>query len=288
MAIAKRSLLAVLTLPLLLANQGCVIVTDVSADWNLGSDYTVREESYPNVERVEFTANGTLYIVQGQRDHLKLEGHEQALAQLQIEHRDGMLRISQNGQGFPWFELSQTAREPVYTLEIAALHSLRHRGHGTVKVGPMTAARLQVESRDHAQTIFASINAREVFLFGHDHADIRVQTLDSDALEITSADQSDLFIADASLLDAQLDARDQGEVWLEGKADSVEMRISDHSDVGAQHFATAIAKIEANDHAKAQMYVSSRADIDEADHASVGISGNATVTVNGQGALAHD
>ncbi|MEM7079502.1 MAG: DUF2807 domain-containing protein [Pseudomonadota bacterium] len=281
MSLFIRTATGVLTTLLLLGSQGCVIVTDVTAtDWNLGADYSVREQSFQNVERVEFEAAGTLYIVQGSSERLKLEGHKQALAQLNVEEREGMLRITQSGKDYPWFELSQTAREPVYTLEMPTLQSLRHRGHGTVKVGPMTAARLQIESRDHAETIFASINAREVFIFAHDHADIQVQTLDSDALEVMSTDQSDLFIADASLLDADMQARDQSEVWIEGKADSVALRIADHSDIGAAHFATAVARVRASDHAQAQLYVSDSAQVEEADHADIGISGNATVTHN--------
>ena len=78
---------------------------------------------------------------------------------------------------------------------------------------------------------------------------------------------------DASVLDANINTRSHGEVWLAGQADSLILAMRDHSDLEAHRFSSAIATVTARDHAKAQLAVSDEIRLDEHDNASIIVTG---------------
>lgn len=255
---------------------GCVIVADVDTDWDWDGSWVERKQDLGNVQRIEFDAPGTLYITQGKAGALRLEGNEEALEQLQVNQREGLLVISQAGEGYQWYEIRGKSQDPIYSLEVDTLVQVRHSGRGTVNIGPFTVENVRIDSADRARTYIASLNARSVEIRASDHADIQVETLDSDAMSLRATDHADLYVADANVLDADLKVDDHGEVWLAGRSDSLQARLRGHGDIEADEFHTTIASVSAADYARAALLVDDQVTIDERDRARVLVSGGAS------------
>ncbi len=263
------------------AISGCVIVTDVNADWDWGSDWVERSQDiHMGADMLEFNARGTLYITQGRANELQLEGHDGTLDQLDVEYQDGTVVISQSSDNHRWFEINGKGREPIYTLEIDDLRHVRHGGHGTIRIGPFSSDEITIESYDHARTYVASLNSRDVILEASDHAFVEVETLDSDALALSARDHGNLYVHDANVIDSSVSARSHGEVNIEGAADSLTVRVSDHADVQAEGFRTAFARISAEGHADISANVADELVLDETDNASVEILGTPVLSSN--------
>lgn len=263
------------------ALSGCVIVANVDSDWDWNEDWVERSQSVEDIRQVDFDARGTLYIVQGRRSTLRLEGHEAALDQLHIEERAGTLIISQNNDDFRWFTFVGKSRNPTYTLEIAELDAITHSGNGDVKVGPFTSETLRIDTSGHAQTYLASVNAQNVIVAASAHSQVSIETLDSHGMSLAADQHANIYIQDANVMDAQVSAQAHGEVWLAGRGDSLDIRVRDHSGLEANAFDTAIASIVASDHASAQLQVSDELHLDERDHASVSIEGEPNISTAG-------
>jgi hypothetical protein len=257
---------------------GCVIVADVDADWDWQDQgWTQRTEPVVDVDRIEFNARGTLYVTQGDRDALRLEGHEGALEQLQVDTRDGALIISQSGDNYRWFEVRKNGKKPIYTLEIADLRHINHRGHGEINVGPFTVDRLEVRTRGHAKTNLASINAQEVMIAVSEHGHVDVETLDSELVEFVSENHGEVYVNDANVLDANVNAIGHGEIWIAGRADTLNANLHDHTDLDSSEFTTSVSSVRVRDHSKAIVRANNEVRIDERDHAKVVVSGTADV-----------
>jgi hypothetical protein len=259
-----------------------VIVAKVDGDWDWDDDWVERSQPVEDISQVEFDARGTLYIVQGRRSTLKLEGHEDALDQLHIEQRAGTLVISQKGDEFRWFTFVGKSRNPVYTLEIAELNAITHSGHGDVKVGPFNSETLRVDSAGHAQTYLAAIIAQNVIVAASGHSHVRIETLDSHAMSLAADAHANVYVQDANVMDAQVRAQSHGEVWLAGRGDSIDIKVRDHSDLEANAFDTSVANIVASDHASAQLQVSDEIQLDQRDQASVSITGDPNISTAGE------
>ncbi len=190
--------------------------------------------------------------------------------------REGLLVISQAGEGYQWYEIRGKSQDPIYTLEVDTLVHVRHGGRGTVNIGPFTVESVRIDSEDRARTYVASLNARSVEIRARDHADIQIETLDSDTMSLCANDHADLYVADANVLDADLKVDDHGEVWLAGRSDSLQARLRGHGDVEADEFHTAIASVSAADYARAALQVDDEVEIDERDRARVLVSGGAS------------
>ena len=120
---------------------GCVVVANVdSGAW--WGDWQEESHQLSAVDSVEFDARGTLYIVQGSNNDLRLEGHEQALRHMEVYERDGTLIVRQVNDEFQWWGVQQRGREVVFYLEMENLTSIKHRGHGEINVGPFTVRSL--------------------------------------------------------------------------------------------------------------------------------------------------
>jgi hypothetical protein len=256
---------------------GCVIVADVDSDWSWGEGWVEREERFAAVNRVEFDARGTLYIIQGDENAMQLEGHGTALKQLHVNERNGTVIITQSRDDFRWFEVRGGSKEPIYTLEISALDELVHRGHGTVKVGPFTSEKLEVVSTGHAKTLLSSVNGRAVQIKVRDQANLQVETLDADRVEIQVHDHGSAFIQDAHVLHSDILSQDHGQLSMSGKADTLRANVGDHSDVDAAEFVSAQATLHATGHARATFNVTSAVDLEERDHSNIALRGSAKV-----------
>ncbi len=255
---------------------GCVVVANVDSGAWWGNWH---EESHQltNVDSVEFDARGTLYIVQGSNNDLRLEGHERALRHMEVYERDGVLIVNQVNDEFQWWGVQERGREVVFYLEMENLTSIKHRGHGEINVGPFTVRSLDVESRDHAETNFSSINARRLEMRASEHANINIETLDSDSVHLVVIDHADLYAHDVNSLDMDVRVEDHGEAWLAGKSDSTTIRAKDHGDVDADRLQSAVVEVRASDHAKVTLMAEETLYIGRKDHAEVTWQGSAEV-----------
>ncbi|MCZ6854238.1 MAG: DUF2807 domain-containing protein [Gammaproteobacteria bacterium] len=201
---------------------GCVVVANVdSGAW--WGEWQEESHQLSAVDSVEFDARGTLYIVQGSNNDLRLEGHEQALQHMEVYERDGTLIVRQVNDEFQWWGVQQRGREVVFYLEMENLTSIKHRGHGEINVGPFTVRSLEVDSRDHAETNFSSINARRLEMRASEHSNINIETLDSDTAHLVIIDHADFYAHDVTSLDIDVRVEDHGEAWLAGNSDSTVM-----------------------------------------------------------------
>ena len=130
------------------------------------------------------------------------------------------------------------------------LTSIKHRGHGEINVGPFTVHSLEVETRDHAETKFSSINARQLDIRASEHSNINIETLDSDITRLVVVDHADFYAHDVTSLDMEIRVEDHGETWLSGKSDSLVIGARDHGDVDAERLESAVAEIRASGHSK--------------------------------------
>ncbi len=202
---------------------------------------------------------------------------EQALQQMEIHERDGVLFVTQANDDFRWWGVEKRGGEVVFYLEMENLTSIRHRGHGEINVGPFTVRSLEVESREHAETNFSSINARQLEIRASEHSNINIETLDSDSARLVIIDHADLYAHDVTSLDMDVRVEDHGEAWLAGVSDSTSIRTKDHADVDADRLQSAIAEVRASDHSKVTLSAEETIYIGSHDHAQVTWQGAAEV-----------
>jgi len=243
---------------------GCVIVTDVETHWGNNG-----------VDKIQFDARGTLYITQGRRNELRLEGDNGALETLAVEQRDGTVFIDESSSNWRWFEVSHRGQDPVYHLEVDDISKIVHSGQGTIKVGPLTTERLVVEVQDHAKIFLAAVNAPTTHITAQNHASVRIETVDSRSVLVKSDDHADVYVQDASVLDAAVVASGHSEIWLGGAADTSNVVARDHSNVVAGELASAVAEVRASDYANVLVNVSQSIDQRALDHSTIDVEGAA-------------
>ncbi len=88
-------------------------------------------------------------------------------------------------------------------LEIPDLTEVRHRGHGEMKVAPITVTSFTISSADHADAEFSSIDARSLSLSVRDQASVRIGTLDTDGANLGVSAHADIYAGDVSILDLE-------------------------------------------------------------------------------------
>jgi hypothetical protein len=166
-----------------------------------------------------------------------------ALEQRQIENEDGTLLITQVGDNYRWFEVRNNGKEPIYTLEIADLRHMAHRGHGKINVSPFTVNELEIKTSDHAKTSLASINAQSLTISASNHAHIKIETLDSDKVDFTTSGHADLYIQDSKVFDATIAASSHSQIWVAGHADSLRAGLRDHADLDSGDVKAAVSTV---------------------------------------------
>ena len=249
---------------------GCVIVADVSSDLSWGS-WTERErEINEAIDRIDFSSRGTLYVVQSEETSLRIEGNENAISRVSITEGGDTLTITDRAAAGPWWQESNKATsEVVFYLEIPVIEEIRHRGHGEMKVGPLTLDRLNIETSGHADTQLASVNARAVDLEVREHGNVTMETLDSDRVRVRASTHADVFAHDVNALDVEVEIADHGEVWLAGRADMTKAEIRDHGDLDAARLQCEVVDVRAVDHGSARLWVEDTLGLRKNDHAHV-------------------
>ncbi len=254
---------------------GCIIVANVNdPDWWDDSDEITRDISI-DVDRVNFEARGTLYVVQGRRNRLRIQGHDQALQHIVVDDRSGALLISQETDDFRWWGVQRPGSEAVFYLELENLSWLRHSGHGEVNLGPLVVNTLSVISSGHATTNFSSLISRDLTVRASDHANIDIETLDSESAELRVNDHADIFVQDINVLDLKLGAADHGDLRLAGTADTAFVSAKDHANIDAGGLESAVVTLSTRNHAQVATQAHELIEIDERDHSSVSWTGNA-------------
>ncbi len=104
----SRIVLLIATVPFV---SGCIVVANVNdpAWWDNSNEIT--KDISIDVDRVNFEARGTLYVVQGSSNRLRIQGHDQALQQIAVDDRSGALLISQETDDFRWWGVEKRGRE---------------------------------------------------------------------------------------------------------------------------------------------------------------------------------
>ena len=267
-----RLALLIVTVPLI---SGCIIVANVNdPDWWDDSDKITKDISI-DVDRVNFEARGTLYVVQGSSNRLRIQGHNQALQQIAVDDRSGALLISQETDDFRWWGVQRPGSEAVFYLELENLSLLRHSGHGEVNLGPLIVNTLSVISSGHATTNFSSLIARDLTIRAADHANVGIETLDSESAELRVHDHADIFVQDINVLDVKLRADDHGDLRLAGTADTAFFIAEDHANIDAGDLESAVVNLSAQNHAQVTTQAHELIEIDERDNSSVSWTGNA-------------
>ncbi len=254
---------------------GCIVVANVNDPaWWDDSDEITRDISI-DVDRVNFEARGTLYVVQGRSNRLRIQGHNQALQQIAVDDRSGALLISQETDDFRWWGVQRPGSEAVFYLELENLSSLRHSGHGEVNLGPLIVNTLSVISSGHATTNFSSLIARDLTIRATDHANVDIETLDSDSAELRVNDHADIFVQDINVLDVKLRAADHGDLRLAGTADTAFVSAKDHANIDAGALESAVVNLNTRNHAQVTTQAHELIEIDERDNSSVSWTGSA-------------
>ena len=251
---------------------GCIIIADVDTPVSVWGDWTEREQDLSGeINAIDFDARGTLYVVQGERMRLRIEGNETALSKVSIYENGDTLRITQAANPTPWWTINIDTRisEIRYYLELPYLDHVRHQGHGEMKVGPMTVDRLQVFTGGHADTNFSNINARHFSLVTTDHSNVNIETLDADDAVIEVRSHGDVYAHDVNALDLAIRIENHGEVWMAGAADVANVDLRDHAGLDTSRLRVEVTGIEARDHATASLWAEATLTLAKRDHASI-------------------
>lgn len=260
---------------------GCVIVADVDAGgFDLWGEWTERERDvHHEITKIDYDAKGTLYLVQGDGENLRLEGNEIALESIRVEEQGDTLRITQVNRSTNqwWNRGDHDADEVLYYLEIPYLEEIRHSGHGEIKVGPLTVERLIVSSVDNADTKLASVNARSFELTARDHANVNLETLDVDEATLAIDSHADVYAHDVDALDLDIRVEDHGNFWSAGRADGASMIVRDHAVVDGSRLQCEVVRVAASDHSAVEIWAESTLRLAKQDHAVISWSGSPQV-----------
>ena len=280
--LAKGSLRACAGLVALVALGGCIISVDVEDVGLFDAGWAERERDLStDLTKIDYQGGGTLYVVQGEDARLRLQGTRTALDAVSVNQTGATLQITERevstcvvGVCRPRPPSGEHLR---YYLEIPDVEDIRHSGNGELKVGPLTTQRLVVVVENHVNTKFSSINVRDFALQAQDHADIHIETLDADEVSLAASSHADVYAHDVNTLELQIYADDQAQVWLAGRADEANVRLSDHAQFDASRVEIDVVDIRADDLAVAQLWAEETLRIVRHDRATVDWSGNAKV-----------
>ena len=260
---------------------GCIIVADVdAAGFELWGEWTERERDvHQDITKIDYDAKGTLYLVQGDGENLRLEGNESALEAIRVEEHGDTLRISQaNPSTNQWWNRGDhDANEILYYLEIPYLEEIRHSGHGEIKVGPLTVESLIVASVDNADTKLASVNARRFELTVRDHANVNLETLDVDEATLVVDSHADIYAHDVDALDLDIRVEDYGNFWSAGRADAASLIVRDHAVVDGSRLQCEVVSVTASDHSEVEIWAESTLRLAKQDHAEISWTGSPQV-----------
>ena len=280
--LAKGSLRACAGLVALVALGGCIISVDVEDVGLFDAGWAERERDLPaELTKIDYQGGGTLYVVQGDAARLRLQGTLTALDAVSVNQTGATLQITEREVATCVIGVCPR-RQPSgehlrYYLEIPDVEDIRHSGNGELKVGPLTTQRLVVVVENHVNTKFSSINVRDFALQAQDHADIHIETLDADEVSLAASSHADVYAHDVNTLELQIYADDQAQVWLAGRADEANVKLSDHAQFDASRVEIDVVDIRADDLAVAQLWAEESLHIVRHDRATVDWSGNAKV-----------
>ena len=262
---------------------GCIYVNHTeSGNHNWWGDWQQDQRDVSGeLRRIDFDARGTLYVVQGDQQRLRIEGDSDALEKVSVYERGDVLVITQSGRPSPWWEFDDArVSDNVYYLEVANIDEIRHTGHGEMKVGPITLERLIVTTSEHGDSKFSSINVRRFTLTVTDHGNVNIETLDTDQAMLTATSHGDVYAHDVSALDLSMRIEDHGEIWLAGAADTATVEMRDHGDLDSSRLKCEIVQIQTRNHANASVWVESTLRLQQSDHANVEWIGSPDVREN--------
>ncbi|MXY54145.1 MAG: hypothetical protein F4Y86_16680 [Gammaproteobacteria bacterium] len=280
--LAKGSLRVSVGLVALVALNGCIISVDVEDVGMFEGGWSESERDLSaNLTKIDYQGGGTLYVVQGDDARLRLQGSRAALDAVSVNQTGATLHITERKIATCVVGVCPS-RQPSgehlrYYLEIPDVEDIRHSGSGELKVGPLTTQRLVIVVENHVNTKFSSINVRDFALQAQDHADIHVETLDADEVSLAASSHADVYAHDVNTLELQVYADDHAQVWLAGRADEANVRLSDHASFDASRVEVDVVDIRADDLAVARLWAEESLRIYRDDRATVDWTGSAEV-----------
>lgn len=266
----------------LVALSGCIISVDVKDVGMIDGGWSESERDLSaDLAKIDYQGGGTLYVVQGDDARLRLQGTRTALDAVSVNQTGATLHITERKIATCVVGVC-SSRQPSgehlrYYLEVPHVEDIRHSGNGEMKVGPLTAQRLVVVVENHVNTKFSSINVRDFALQAQDHADIHIETLDADEVSLAASSHADVYAHDVNALELQVYADDQAQVWLAGRADEANIRLSDHANFDASRVEVDVVDIRADDLAVAQLWAEESLRIARDSRATVDWTGSAEV-----------
>lgn len=248
-------------LGLALAIQGCCAVATL-----VGSDRVVMvEREVSDVAGVHLATVGTLYIELGDTENLRIEAEDRVLSQIEVEVKDGILRIATKpGASLP-------ARSSVgYYLRVKALEGITASGSGDIVAPDLRAGRFRATVTGSGSIQMGGLDAQTVEAFGSGSGNLTMGDVDAGEVLIRMTGSGDFEMETLSAEKLTVVIGGSGGAAIsEGYVEEQDIRVSGSGAYSARDLKSAYAE----------------ADLSGSGSATLRVYGQLTAVVRGSGSV---
>lgn len=254
---------------------GCVVVVNATM-----SERVERYRDVSGVGEVVMKARGTLHIVQGDDESLRIEGTKSAVESIRVRQRGDVLLIENRADFdidlFPLIDWRYPGQVDIY-LSIESIDAISLHGHGNVEMGNLNAENLHLGVQGHGEMKLGKVVSDKAYLTMDGHGDVRVQEILADRIEtrLKGHGSVDLDFVDARYL--SIDIQGHGRVRMSGHTEIQVVVIEGHGNYHARNLTSKEANITIVDHGSAGVWVTDSLTMDVARHGSIRIKGEPRV-----------
>lgn len=229
------------------------------------SDIISRTFQMTNIKRVNFSALGTIRLVQGDEEIIIVEGTEEALEHVKISQEDDTALIKL----YTWYDFLFIPRPAVYTIKVKHLESFNISG----------SAEMDCESMAAGESDFSLTTSGS--------GQIRMNTLQARNLTISSSGSGNYAIHAIETKQVKAGISGSGNFSFDGAAASLSLHISGSGDINAAGLAVETADAHISGAGKIAVQVSQRLDVHISGSGEVIYSGSPQVTqsISGSGKI---
>lgn len=253
----------------------CVVVVNATL-----SERVERYRDVSGVGEVVMKARGTLHIVQGDDESLRIEGTESAVKSVRVRQRGDVLLIENRAD----FDIDllppigwRYPQEVDIYLSVESIDTISLHGHGNIEMGNLNAANLHLGVEGHGEMKLGKVVSDKAYLTVNGHGDIRVQEMLADTIEtkLEGHGSVDLDFVDARYL--SIDIQGHGQLRMGGRTEIQVVMIEGHGNYYARNLTSKEANITIVDHGSAGVWVTDSLTMDVERHASFRVKGEPLV-----------
>ena len=203
------------------------------------ADTISRTFQFTNINRVSFSALGTIRLIQGDEESVLVEGSEEALEHVKISQENGTILV----RLYTWYDFLFIPRSAAYTIRVKNLESFTISGSAEMDCDGIVAD-------DSAFELNTSGSGR-----------VRINELKSRDLNISSSGSGnyDIRLVETNHLKAAISG--SGNYRLAGSAETVSLHISGSGEIEAADLASKTSEVHISGSGRITTQVSDQLDV---------------------------